>query len=81
MSCLTAQGKPGRVACGMLRLLRHPGTPEKAALCFGLPLREVREDLRELAAAGYVIRVGSTYRTTGPGRRVCCRSEQLDPVC
>lgn len=81
MSCLTAEGKPSGVACGMLRLLRRPANPHKVSLCLGLPLREVREDLGELAAAGYVIREKGFYRTTASGRGIACAPPEVDPVC
>lgn len=81
MSCLTAQGAPTGEACGLLRLLRRPASPEKAALCFGLPIRRVREDLGELVAAGLVDREEGTYRTTARGRAFACAPPEVDPVC
>lgn len=81
MTCLTEKGTPTGEACGLLRLFRRPSSPEKAALCFGLPLRKVREDLGELAAAGLVEREDGTYRTTARGRAFACTPPEVDPVC
>lgn len=81
MPCWTAWGTPTGEACGLLRLLRRRGTPEKAALSFGLPVSEVREALDELEAAGLLDRQGGTYRTNARGRAIACAPPAVDPVC